>query len=435
MPLKQISLLYSQDKFIFAKDEYVCLKGTWGCGKSLAGLLAANKECEENPGNLYLVVRKEAVDLWDSTIKDWNDFLGRPIVSRDVRYENGSILMFRHGDDLNSLKNTNLGGALMVQAEEMTESEFWFLSGRLRRQQGTRHLRLECNYDGHNWIYNLFNMRGIGRLITTNTFENEANLPADYIPKLKRLPELLQKRHLFGSDEIGEGLVWPEFDEAKHTCLSFDIPPAWKVGFGLDHGHDHPTAVLFGAMDHDGNLIIYNEHYEAGELISHHAEKIKQIEPEWERLDQIIDHTCRYKTMQTKERVYSIMEAYRDYGFKFRPSIADAMAGVNVVGEMFKNNKIKIFKDKCPNLINEISTWKWKKPKRDEEKYEREEAVRTGDDACKALIYLASGQYDATPKPKDEKDGLTEKRYFEMLENQMNEEQLKYLYAEQIAED
>ena len=110
----------------------------------------------------------------DSTIHDWNEFVGRPINGdKNVTYPNGSVLMFRHGADLNALKNSNLGGALMVQAEEENEDVFWFLNGRLRRREGTRQLRLECNYDGRNWIYRLFNVEKIGTLITTNTFDNE----------------------------------------------------------------------------------------------------------------------------------------------------------------------------------------------------------------------------------------------------------------------
>jgi len=116
--LPPIHLNKKQDDYIFAEDEFVCIKGTWGCGKSLAGILAANKECEENPGNLYLIIRKEYVDLRDSTMKDWDSMIGRKIIGNDVRYENGSVLMFRHGEDINALKNSNLGGALMIQAEQ-----------------------------------------------------------------------------------------------------------------------------------------------------------------------------------------------------------------------------------------------------------------------------------------------------------------------------
>jgi hypothetical protein len=256
LPTLELELNYPQDKFIFSKDKFVCIKGTWRCGKSMAGLIAANKECEENPNNLYLVIRKEWVDLRDSTLRDWGRWIGRPIDgNKDVIYENGSILMFRHGDDINSLKNTTLGGALMVQAEEMSEEDFWFLKGRLSRMEGTNQLRLDCNYDGHNWIYNLFNLQKIGTLILTNTFDNEKNLPADYIPGLKLLPKRLQDRFLYGSDAEMEGLVYDEFSEGRHVIEPFAIPEGWKKDLCVDHGLRNPTAVLWYAVDYDGNVI------------------------------------------------------------------------------------------------------------------------------------------------------------------------------------
>ncbi len=274
---KQLLLNYKQDKFIYCDDKFVCIKGTWGCGKSLAALIASDIECVENPKNLFLVIRKEWVDLRDSTLHDWQQFIGRSIDGKyNVKYPNGSVLMFRHGDDINALKNANLGGALMIQAEEMTEEDFWFLNGRLRRKEGTRKLRLECNYDGHNWIYRLFNEQKIGTLITTNTFDNAENLPPDYIPTLEKLPKRLKERHLYGSDADMEGAVWDEFSHERNTIDPFYVPISWERIAVLDHGFTNPTAVLWGAVDFDGKIYIYDEHYEAGKSVSHHATVINK---------------------------------------------------------------------------------------------------------------------------------------------------------------
>ena len=400
MTLKEISsaktLTVPQDDFIFSTNKYVCVKGTWGCGKSMAGLLSANRECEENAGNLYLVIRQEYVDLKDSTMKDWMDWVGRPIVSNDVKYPNGSILMFRHGDDINALKNVNLGGALMVQAEEMVEEDFWFLTGRLRRQQGSRQLRVECNYDGHNWIYKLFNEQKVGQLITTNTFDNEVNLPADYIPNLKKLPKKLRDRHLYGSDEDMEGAVWDEFDRGRHLRDPFIIPEGWDRFIALDHGFTNPTAVVFGAVDWDGNLFIYDEHYEAGKVASYHADAIKRrditnVKRLW------IDPSCRNKTQRKGEVLYSIVEEYADCGLLFDPANNSVLAGINRVNEGFKADKIFIFKN-CTNTIREVESYKWKKLKPTDNKNRPEEPHKKDDHACDALRYLVMSRIEATEK-------------------------------------
>ena len=405
---KSKTLNYPQDKFIFSQDHFVCIKGTWGCGKSLAGLLAANRECEEYPNNLYLIIRKEWVDLRDSTLHDWDKEIGRPRIGNDVRYPNGSVLMFRHGDDLNALKNVNLGGCLMVQAEEMNEDDMWFLNGRLRRQEGTRQLRLECNYDGHNWIYNQFNIKKIGTLITTNTFDNELNLPPDYIPNLKLLPKRLQERHLYGSDADMEGRVWDEFSHEKNVIDPFYIPSGWDKIVILDHGATNPTAVLWAAIDWDGNIFIYDEHYEASKTVSHHANEIKKRDNS-EVKRWFIDPSCSAKTQQKKleggiVELHSIIDEYRDYGLRFEPADNSLLAGINRVNEYFKSGKLKIFKN-CLNTLREVENWKWQKVKPGVERNAPEEPVDKDDHTCDCLRYLLMSRQSASEFKSEERLG------------------------------
>ncbi len=408
--LKPKTLNYPQDKFIFCKDKFVCIKGTWRCGKSMAGLLAANRECEEYPNNLYLVLRKEYTDLRDSTLRDWERWVGRSINGdKDVKYGNGSMLMFRHGDDLNSLKNTTLGGALMVQAEEMNEDDFWFLKGRLSRLEGTNQLRLDCNYDGHNWIYRLFNEQKIGTLITTNTFDNQDNLPPDYIEGLKLLPKRLQERFLYGSDADMEGRVWDEFSLDRNSRDPFYIPSGWDKIVVLDHGFTNPTAVLWGAIDWDGVIYIYDEHYESGKPISYHAEQIK-LRDNTEVRRWFIDPSCSAKTQQKKleagiVELHSIIDEYRDYGIRFEPADNALLAGINRVNECFKSGKLVIFKN-CVNTLREVENWKWKKIKPGVDKNKSEEPENKDDHLCDCLRYLAMSRASASEFKTEKELGL-----------------------------
>ena len=389
-----------QDEFIFSTASDVCIKGTWGCGKSLAGLISALKECEEIPDNLYLIIRKEYVDLRDSTMRDWDVEFGDryPIVSNDVRFPNGSLIMFRHGDDLNSLKNANLGGALMVQAEEMSIDDYIFLKGRLRRKSGTRQLRLECNYDGHNWIYQLFNEEKKGHLITTNTFDNEENLPPDYIPNLKKLPKRIQDRHLYGTDEDSEGLVYDEFNLIRHTCEPHEIHSNWQCEFGLDHGFRNPTAVLWFTVDFDGNIIIYDEHFEKEKPISYHAQKIKLRGI----LTGLCDPSVFNKTQSKGDVIYSIADEYSSEGIHLYSAYRSTEeATINRVNEYFKNDRIKIFKN-CVNTIREIQNWKWSKLRPGANKNDPERPEDKDNHCCDVIKYIIATRFKASDKPKED---------------------------------
>lgn len=421
LELPPIYLNPKQDEYIFATEQFPCIKGTFGCGKSMAALMAADKECEENPGNLYLVTRKEWVDLRDSTLRDWNDWIGKPIVSNEVRYPNGSILMFRHGDDINALKNANLGGALMVQAEEESEETFWFIKGRLRRKQGTRQLRLECNYDGHNWIYRLFNNQespilNARRLVLTNTFDNEKNLPPDYIPGLMMYPKRLQERYLYGSDADMEGAVWDEF-KARNIVDPFEVPKDWEGVISLDHGVTNPTAVLWGFTDFDGNVYIADEHYEAGQIISHHADQIKKRDNASVG-SYLIDPSCISKINSKNGQLYSVIDEYLDCGLTFVPADNSKMAGINRVNQFFKSNKLFIFKN-CVNLIREIESYKWAKLKPGVQKNEPEEPIKKNDHACDALRYLIMSRPYSIHAPVLAKEGTAD--YFDQMESKQRE--------------
>ena len=369
--LRETKLLRSQDEFIYSKAKYPAIVGTWGCGKSLAGLDAANNECQEFPDNLYLIIRKEFVDLRDSTMQDWSAQIGRPWDGdKNVFYpENNSVLMFRHGSDIDSLKNTNLGGALIIQAEEMTEEEFWFIAGRLRRKSGSLKLRLEANYNGHNWIYKLWKKKDLNlipnslitaddfHLIETNTLENKENLPASYIASLEMLPEKLKRRHYLGSWDESQGLVYDEFSENRHLVTPFEISEDWERGFVLDHGFTNPTAVLWYAIDFDGNIILYDEHYQTEKPVSHHAEMILKRGIK----DGYCDPSVFAKTQSRNGDIYSIAHEYEEFGVALRPATrASDASSIARVNEFFKSGKIKVF-NTLSNFREEINNWKYRK--------------------------------------------------------------------------
>lgn len=398
-----------QAEFVATDAKFPAFFSAWGTGKDLSALARCMFLAQESEDNLGLILRKEFKDLQDSTIRDFESYTGIKVNSDgDAIIRTGgrpSRIMFRHIEQLNNLQNLNLGFFWMNQAEELDDaSAFCLLIGRLRRNVKRRSGFVTKNANGHDWAYKIWLEEKLGHpdypVWQAVTYDNADVLPPDYVASLKDLPERIYKRWVLNDHSIAEGLVWSEFNEELHTCMSYEIPPDWKETLALDHGHDHPTAVLFGAVDYDGKLIIYDEHFKAGELISYHARAIKQIEPYWQNMRRFIDPTCRFKNMQDGDRCYSVIDAYADAGIYFRSAPMEAEAGINKVGELFKSNKIIIFKDKCPNLIRQIQCWKWKRAKLGQENKLKEEPVRIDEDACKALTYLVAGRLEAQEIPK-----------------------------------
>jgi hypothetical protein len=163
-----------------------------GTGKTLFLLAKILHYCENYPNSLALIVRKEYTDLRDSTLKDFERYTGRGVDgNKEFHLDNKSTIMFRHGDEINVLKNINLSIFGIEQAEEFESDEtFTFLRDRLRRDNAP--YRQGCiigNTNGDNWIKRLWKDKQLSHaeLFEASTFDNADNLPADFIENLKRL--------------------------------------------------------------------------------------------------------------------------------------------------------------------------------------------------------------------------------------------------------
>jgi len=199
-------------------------------------LLKIWKFCEDYPNTLALIVRKEFTDLKDSTMKDFEKYF-KVIIGgdKDYKFANGSVIMFRHGAEINVLKNVNLSIVGIEQAEEFeTDETFQFLRDRLRRDNAPyRQLCLIANAKGHNWIWKLWKNNPASleyNLIEATTFDNANNLPKDFIADLKTMeteaPNHYQQ-YVLNSDEEVEAddylFTWALLDAAVKIELGAKV--------------------------------------------------------------------------------------------------------------------------------------------------------------------------------------------------------------------
>lgn len=359
-----------------------------------------------------MIVRKNFTDLRDSTIKDFETYSGFKVSEqkKECVLPNGSTILFRHADELPVLKNLNLGFFAIEQADEMPDDTAWqFLKMRLRRQ-GSVQFRtgfIIANTNGHNWIWELFKKSGPPenhRLVECNTYEHVEDarglgvetLPDDYLKTLETLPKKLYKRFVLNSWEEAEGLVYDEYVESLHVIDPFEIPDGWEKGFCLDHGFRNPTAVLWYAIDFDGNIYFYAEHYEKEKPISYHAQAIKEMS---HLRDGIADPSILAKNQQSAGRVYSIADEYGDFGITLRGATRSAEeASIARVNEFFKAGRVKIFKP-LVNTIREIGNWKWKTVKPGVNA--KEEPQDLDNHACDVIKYTIASRFPSSVKPQE----------------------------------
>lgn len=354
---KPINLMPKQDAFIFSEAEFCAYGGGVGNGKSMSGIIKTYNHCMEFPGAFFLVGRRHATDLRDSTLKDFLQLMrgyGRFAPGTNTfHFPNGSQVIFRHLDDLQSLTNMNLSGFYIDQAEEVTEETFDYLVGRCRRQKGLtgapitkRHKFITYNPNGHDWIWRLFLEKKDADgydlkdpadyfIVTATTYENRANLPEDYIKSLEQRPEEWKKRFVYGSHDTKAGRIFEEFNRALHVIQPFRIPDSWERLRAIDHGQNNPTACLWIAVDFEGNLFVYREYYKPSAAVSAHTKAINALSIGEKYLYTVIDPSTHAKTREKDGHTFSVADEYLDAGIATVRGQNDVTAGINRTQEYF----------------------------------------------------------------------------------------------------
>lgn len=176
----------------------------------------------------------------------------------------------------------------------------------------------------------------------------------------------LQSRR-FGRFAVGEGLVYPEFDERIHVVEPFDVPKEWQDNISIDPGLNNPLSAHWYAVDFDDNVYVVFEHYEAGRDVDYHAARIKEICEllRWKRdgrgrIRALIDSAAKQRTLSG---VKSVAELFYERGILVDPNVEkDLFSGIARV-KSYLNQKnglpnIYIF-NTCVHLIRELKGYYW----------------------------------------------------------------------------
>ena len=171
----------------------------------------------------------------------------------------------------------------------------------------------------------------------------------------------------YGRFSDGEGLVYPEFDEAVHVIKPFPIPPEWQDNISIDPGLNNPLSAHWYCTDWDGNIYVVAEHFAAGKDIDFHANAIREISAKlgWKtdgrgRVRALIDSAANQRTLASQK---SVTELFYERGILADPNVnKDVFAGISrVKSYLIQGNgvgNIYIFST-CENMIEEFKGYVW----------------------------------------------------------------------------
>lgn len=408
--------------------KYVGFISGVGGGKTITGCVTMLAQAVLYPST-YLICRQFYPELKDTTYRTFKEICPPELVVEDriadmlmrIKGANGKVstILFRPLEEPDKLRSLNLGGFFIDEASQVSEEAFMLLQGRLRDSGGMRKGICISNPNGHDWQYRWFFKQDHFKnpeekkkyhLIKGTSLENTF-LPQDYIDTmLNSWSDQRIQREVMGSFDTFEGAIYDEFRRDVHVVQPYSIPTDWTRIIGQDHGFRNFAASIFAAIDHDGNIIVYDEVYQKETLIEDLCKK--HINPKigsGKIAGMYIDPSTKAKRNQAGGVAYSDFSIYLDNLSKQVPLICannDVGAGIERVKSYLKIDpkskkpKLTVFST-CENLIEEFVQYRWEplSPTQAGHKNDKEQPRKYNDHAMDALRYLIMSRPDPSKAP------------------------------------
>ncbi len=205
------------------------------------------------------------------------------------------------------------------------------------------------------------------------------HLPKHTIESLETLPGIMRERMLNGIWCDTEGLVYNTFDEDIHTFNDVSIlGKNWMRYRAIDFGYTNPFVCLWGAVDGDGRLYIYREHFKSQMRIEEHAKIIKKY-----------DKDFSFRTLADPEAAEN-RKSLEHYGVPTTNAKNIINLGIEAVKKRLVVRgdglpRLFIHKD-CFHTLNEFFSYKW--PELKDTRNQDEKPIAKDDHTMDALRYM-----------------------------------------------
>lgn len=200
------------------------------------------------------------------------------------------------------------------------------------------------------------------------------------------------------------GLIYAEFDDKIHVIEPTTPSRDYLWVSSLDHGFRNPTAWLWHAVNFEGRIITFHEHYASGLVIAEHAKIVLEIE---KALGGPPEYRVGDPSIQNKNPVSgtSVWEEYAKFGLPIVLGNNDVQAGIVRFARYLKPQRDEhgndvpfwLITENCPQTIWEMKRYRWASwaHKRTEQDHNmKEEPVKKDDHAMDSLRYFIMSRPD-----------------------------------------
>ena len=363
------------DEFWKSKQRYVVCKGSRASKKSTTAALKLIVRLMQMPLANALVVRQTAATLANSCYAQLKWAINRLGVEKywkatinplQMTYlPTGQKIIFRGCDD--SLKLTSIAVerghlcfAWMEEAYECAEEDFNRIDESLRGQLPEGYYIqwiLSFNpWSSSSWLKSrFFDKQSENILAMTTTYKCNEWLSENDLALFKEIELTDPDRYkVVGLGEWGieSGQYFSMWRESLHVVKPFEIPRDWMKFRAMDFGQARPYAVLWFAVDYDGDMYVYRELYGwggkpnvgTGETARQIGEKIVELEEPEENLRYgVLDSACWARTGVTAPSISEELNnvLIRKGLIPFMPSSKGRLEGANLFKQRLIGNELE----------------------------------------------------------------------------------------------
>lgn len=379
-----MSLTKKQQYFLDNCDHRWNIKtGATGSGKSFvdyAATIPQRIEAAKGEGLLVMMGNTRGT-LERNILEPMRSIWGKEVVG-NIRSDNTVRIfgkkVYALGAD-NKKHVSRIQGATFeyVYGDEITtwsEEVFQMLKSRLRCEHS--HFDGTCNPENPNHWFKKFLDSGAD-IFQQSYVIDDGVLPANVVEQLKKeyANTVYYDRWILGLWAVAEGLVYPMFDENRHTENGYQ--PSGDIFYiSMDYGTANPTAMGLWALK-NGNAVMLKEYY----YNSRETKQQKTDEEYYADLEKFADG-YRIERVIVDPSAASFKETIRRHG-KFNTWDADnsVLDGIRLVGTLLNADRLH-FDGSCKNTFAEFGSYMW------DEKSGEDAVIKENDHAMDMIRYF-----------------------------------------------
>ena len=375
-------LLPSQTRLYNLDKKYKGFIGGVGSGKTRFGAFWSAVQALHFPGDGMIVAPTYQM-LQDVSVKAFIEILerlNRPhnhIRSRQLIELEGGTVYCRSAEHPERLRGPNLSWAWIDEAALCRAVTWLVMIGRLRLNDARA--LITTTPAGYNWVYEHFveKQNPAYGMIQASSRENPY-LDKDFVAELTASYSAeYADQEIEGKFVTFEGLVYTEFshDTENGNIQEIEIGDDWRKVRGIDFGYTNPFVCLWGAIDPDGRLHIYQEYYMRKRLISEHAGVIKDTEAG--------NYNWTVSDWDAQERAE--LESAGVYTVRANKEVTTGIQKVKARLKRQPDGKPRLtIHPRCVNTIKEFGAYRWNPSTRGG----KEEPVKEFDHAMDVIRYM-----------------------------------------------